>query len=83
MAQTEYPTEMLLEIKKYLDNGYTQKQTQHVLDVSMNAVRNVACGFLYDLPTFDRDPVLFEKLRQLNYKQMVGKISKKPDKTYK
>ena len=68
---------ILLDIKKYLDNGYTGKQTADKVGVSESVISRLKKGCYGEFPTFDINPELNSELRHLNLEKMRIKLSKR------
>lgn len=66
--KSTYDWDLLLEIKELLDNGYTNKQIrQHIkTNVSTTIISNVRKGLYGPMPKFKSNPVLKQKLSNLN-----------------
>lgn len=69
--------EKILEIKKYLDNGFNGKQAAEKAGVCECVASKINNGMYGDLPTFAEDPELKSELRQINLENMRIKLSKR------
>lgn len=67
----------ILEIKKYLDNGFNGKQAAEKAGVCACVASKISNGMYGDLPTFASDIELKTELRQINLKNMLSKLSKR------
>lgn len=58
--------DLLLNVKKYLDNGFNGEQTAKETGMSTCVVSNVRNGKYGPMPKFEKDPELNKRLRQVN-----------------
>lgn len=70
MIKTELDRELLLKAKKYLDNGFNDKQTAGIVGIGVSTVAKVRRGEYGPMPVFESDPDLKILLGKLGLEQM-------------
>lgn len=67
---TPISRKLLLKAKKYLDNGFNDKQTAGIVGIAVSTVAKVRRGDYGSMPVFKSDPDLKRHLGKLNTEQM-------------
>ena len=70
MINTTLDPELLYRAKKYLDNGFNDKQTATIVDIGVSTVAKVRRGEYGPMPVFESDPALKLLLGKLGLEQM-------------
>lgn len=67
----------ILEVKKYLDNGFNGKQAAYKAGVCECVSSKIKNGMYGTLPTFASDPELESEVGKLELEKMLSKLSKR------
>ena len=70
ILNTRVDQDVLLKIKKYLDNGFNGAQTARETGETKTVVSNVRRGRYGPMPTFETDPGLKNRLKQIETEKM-------------